>query len=370
MPRPGFFVLHSRAVPPLTAGDYTLEGTQHVPGAGNDTETYRGHVRLTSPRFRMPPDQILSTYPPANAEGAFETRLPQIVLKRRTLPWERAVKEDDREIPWLALVVIAEGEGTLSGETPIAECVTPGVVLDGPNDVATGVYLSVPETVVEKVFPTVEDLPLLAHVREVDIEDTELAMGDDDGFLAVILANRLPQFDRQACKPVRYLGCLVNLEGQLDALPEPVNALDVFFADALVFDAAQVMQQVNIDTDLGVMGTGHTVELASTSIQPAAVAENVPTTAASNVNLRSSGTSQVQTNAWATTPANIEKLAMSAAPTEAARLVRDAMGAGFRFPFEPFIPEKVYRFPVLAHWSFTTTGAGSFESLMRDLDVG
>ena len=48
------------------------------------------------------------------------------------------------------------------------------------------------QTVVDKVFPTVEDLPLLVHVREVDLADTELANGDDDGWLAVVLANRLP----------------------------------------------------------------------------------------------------------------------------------------------------------------------------------
>ena len=32
MPQPGFFVLHSRAVPPLPAGDYTLTGNQSVTG--------------------------------------------------------------------------------------------------------------------------------------------------------------------------------------------------------------------------------------------------------------------------------------------------------------------------------------------------
>ena len=87
MPQPGFFVLHSSAVPPLEAGDYTLTGNQTLTGGA--TQPYEGHLRVTSPRFRMPPDQILSTYPPANAEGSFETRLPQVVLKRRTLPWER-----------------------------------------------------------------------------------------------------------------------------------------------------------------------------------------------------------------------------------------------------------------------------------------
>ena len=37
----------------------------------------------------MPPEQILSTFPPAGSQGDWRERLPQIVLKRRTLPWER-----------------------------------------------------------------------------------------------------------------------------------------------------------------------------------------------------------------------------------------------------------------------------------------
>ena len=53
-----------------------------------------------------------------------------------------------------------------------------------------------------------------------------------------------------------------------------------------------------------------------------------------------------------------------------AALVRDAMRSSFRFPIEGIVLEKAYRFPVLAHWSFTCTGAGSFELLMQGLDVG
>ena len=32
--------------------------------------------------------------------------------------------------------------------------------------------------------------------------------------------------------------------------------------------------------------------------------------------------------------------------------------------------EKVFRFPVLAHWSFTTNEGATFETLMQDVDVG
>ena len=160
----GTFVLHSFVKPPVTAGRYELHGTQ--PMAGLTVGEHVADVIVSSPRYLMPPDQILSTFPPAMAEGDFGSRLPQIALKRRTLPWERdpggpPLGPNDPPRPWLALVVIAEGEGALSPDpVPVAECVTPGKPLPHPEDAdtPTGYYLTVTETVVNKVFPTVEDL--------------------------------------------------------------------------------------------------------------------------------------------------------------------------------------------------------------------
>ena len=371
MPQPGYFVVHSRAVPPLTAGDYTLTGNQTVTGGA--TAPYEGHVRVNSPRYRMPPDQILSTFPPANAEGSYETRLPQIVLKRRTLPWERAV-DADRDIPWLALVVIAEGEGQVSGESPIAECVTPGINLSGPNDVATGVYLSVSQTVVDKVFPTKDDLQLLVHVREVDLNDTELAIGDDDGFLAIVMANRLPQFDRVNCKPVRYMACLINLEGQTDALPTPPEFSLTFDFVSAVQDVRLLAADTNYTADQVVMGKGIKAEATVGAAKFAApLRADAPVSAASfSARPVSPPISQRApvSESWSATQINVSNIAVSAAPAEAGRMVRDAMTAGFRSPVEAIVLEKTYRFPVLAYWSFTCTGAGSFETLMQGLDVG
>src|SRR5580765_8384443 len=131
------------------------DSTMHRPSAASCARParYYGRVRITYHRYQMTRDQMLSTFPPANSEGAYENRLPQIVIKRRTLPWERSAAPGDNTTPWLALVVIAEGEGMLSADVPIAQCVTPGVTLAGPNDVATGVYLAVSKTVVDKAFP-------------------------------------------------------------------------------------------------------------------------------------------------------------------------------------------------------------------------
>jgi len=367
MVKPGHFLLHSRVLPALTSGDYTLEVEQRITDADGThypTEPYLGHIRISSPRFNLPPDQILSTFPPANSEGAYESRLPQIVLKRRTLPWERVADTTDPKKPWLALVVIAEGEGSISAEVPVADCVTPGITLSGYNDVATSTYLSVPQSTVTKVFPTQDDLDLLIHVREVDITDTELAMGDDDGFLAVVIANRLPQYDRVGCNPVRYMACLINLEGQLDALPPPTPPVTVFDPGSVVFELDQAVLATKIDADHTYMGEqAVTTGLINQSdAQPFAEGDPIRPARAKP--------SAAAANHWSTEPASIEQIAVSASAYEVSSVVREAMRTGFRMNLEGLVQEKVYRFPVLTHWSFTCTGAGSFQSLMEGLDVG
>src|SRR6186713_50384 len=126
MPAIGHFVLHSQFTPKITAGFYELKTEQTGLPFGVAAETT--HVHVAAPRYTMPTDQILSSFPPANAEGPFGDRLPQIVLKRRTLPWERnpAGQVSPSPTPWLALVVVAEGEAELSATSPVSDCVTSG----------------------------------------------------------------------------------------------------------------------------------------------------------------------------------------------------------------------------------------------------
>jgi hypothetical protein len=370
----GTFVLHSFLEPPVKAGSYQLHGTQPItelPIAEHVSE-----VTVSAPRFVMPPDQILSTFPPAMAEGDFGSRLPQIALKRRTLPWERdpggpARQANDPPRPWLALVVIAEGEGALSPEpVPVAQCVTPGVTIPHPEeaDSPTGYFLTVTQTVVDKVFPTVEDLPLLVHVREVDVADTELANGDDDGWLAVVLANRLPiavphpdpATGTVVSAPVKYIACLVNLEGQVDALPTDA---DLETDDELVLTAAvqdlSLLAAATRSADQVVMGTGHPYALA----KRAAVSDGgaLSVQAATPAPHLASGT-------WATAASATGATRLT--PDDGGVAVRKEMAGGFARDYGLFLLEKTYRFPVLAHWSFTGTNEGDFRSLAQGLDVG
>jgi hypothetical protein len=389
MPQTGHFILHSNVLPQLTAGKYELVTDQT--GLPFDVAAKTTHVTVSSPRFTMPTEQIISTFPPANAEGAFGDRLPQIVLKRRTLPWERNPAEhiEPSTTPWLALVVVAEGEAELSTATPIAQCVTQGTTLLDPDDhdVEQGLYLSVTQTVLDKIFPTKDDLALLTHVREVDINDTELANGDDDGWLAVVLANRLPVADEATGNGVRYMACLVSVEGQLDSLPKPVPPIDHF-----VFGLAQdwrVLGTIDLGAvpdsrAMGALNTNGIVFPSPVHAAPArentrAAAAPLATPLAASGAARSApvsgltidGTTNVREHVvsaqWSSAAAQVNEVALD---PDAKNLVRDKMAGGFRLPIEKFALEKVYRFPVLAHWSFTTNGLRTFETLMRGLDVG
>jgi hypothetical protein len=383
----GTFVLHSFVKPPVTAGRYQLHGTQ--PMAGITVGEHAADVIVSSPRYVMPPDQILSTFPPAMAEGDFGGRLPQIALKRRTLPWERdpggpPIGANDPPRPWLALVVIAEGEGALSPDpVPVADCVTPGKILPHPEDAdsPTGYYLTVTETVVNKVFPTVEDLPLLVHVREVDVRDTELANGDDDGWLAVVLANRLPiavpktdpATGEPVSAPVRYLACLLNLEGQVDVLPTDAELTtdDTFHLVAAVQDLSLVATSA-ASTDLVVMGTGHATTVTSAPL--GAPDADAAVAIARSGAVVAAGAATPGSNAavatWASPTASTSAKATAIQAVDAGVAVRKEMAGGWAIEVSPFVLEKTYRFPVLAHWSFMATNEGDFRSIVQALDVG
>lgn len=393
MPSPGFFNLYPSVVPTITAGDYRLRLTEDISftsGTSTGTgpvEAHEPRLRVTSARYHMPPDQLLSTFPPANAEGAFGARLPQVVLKRRTLPWERVAGPPlpgEQRVPWLALVVLAEGEAKLSTEVEVAECVTPGTVLSGPADVPRGLYLEVTDTVVKSVFPAREDLPLLVHVREVDKDDTELALGDDDGWMAVVLANRFPQPTvtqtdaGPVTTPMRYLACLVNLEQQLGALPPADVDVDDFFVavDHVVNYQAQYLASVGpVEPDQYAMSASDFGK-AATKLPKSGAARAAGSAGAAGAQqvARSqlAGVVEPVSATWQVAAA-AGSLAQSktAAGEEPHLAVRDAMAAAWRFPLDVIArTEQRYRFPVLAHWSFTTTDGASFEELMLGLDVG
>jgi len=373
LPPPGTFRLYPYAEPPLPAGRYTLNGeVTDLPG---EVETLTTTVDVVSPRYALPPDQILGTFPPAGARGAFTSRLPQIVLRRRTLPWERSADlfGDGTPTPWLALVLIAENEGRLLTDVSVEQCVTDGVSLGADRDVPKGACLEVPERVVTATFPTREDLTLLTHLREVDISDTELAMGDDDGWMAVVLGNRLPQAN------TRYLACLINLEGQYPELPEVADVeleLDydrfVTVVDLSAIAAATTGSGATVDRV--VMGLAGARPSETPVVAPfdgpvaAARPAAAPKTAAA---VRGATGAAASTGAGWSSTVRLE----ASSPAAAAAHVpvggdpgRLALADGFAYP-AGLLLERVLRFPALAYWSFTCEERGDFQYLAENVNA-
>lgn len=377
----GKFVLYSRIAPPLKAADYVLTARQTLGASKADgaldaddlpVADLPVHFRVRSPRYALPPDQVLSTFPPANSEGNYGARLPQIVIKRRTLPWERDVGPGGVEAtPWLALVVIAEGEAELKLNQAVAECVTPGVELGGVADSQLGNCLEVRKSMIDKIFPTRLDVPLLSHAREVDIHDTELMMGDDDGFLAVVIANRLPLAGKGPTGeevPVKYLACLINLEQQFETLleraPEPSR-----FTFNPAITAAQYVNVAGWDhASMGMTPAVTTAALAGSASLPHGVAPKAAPSAAAHAGLVATA---------ATAPAARDSRAAEWSAGTNPRAATDVYAEMAR-PFAQAIalnPELLhfdptYRFPVLLHWSFTSVGGTTFRQLMESADSG
>jgi hypothetical protein len=397
MPSPGFFELYPSARPALPAGAYMLAADHDLvatPLHNADGElAVDGSdftVKVVSPRYTMPPDQILSTFPPASAVGDWRERLPQIVFKRRTLPWERnpdtAKPFEDSTPPWLALVVLAEGEGAISPEVDVSECITPGRHLEGDADTGRGRYLDVRQSIVAKIFPTIEDLGLLTHVRKVDLTDTELALGDDDGYLSVVVGNRLPQPGPPAeegggLTSVRYTAYVVNLEGQLDLLPtkeeseselEFMISMPELVATELFAQAPDVALDVMVMQGLPAQFAGGLQDAGGVKAAPpgAVAAPGAGTQSATSVN-----------SARGVEPASagfgLGPVHNTLETADAARGARQwvkgkPLGelAGAYDSFGVIFSEPTYRFPVLVSWDFVCTGDGGFERLMNGLDSG
>jgi len=379
MTTPGFFELYSNARPALPAGAYTATGSQDLvaptPHDGDATvpiDDTAFHFVIDAPRYQMPHDQILSTFPPAGAQGDWRERLPQIVLKRRTLPWERnpdPASPPGQEPPWLALVVLADGEGQLSADVDPSQCVSAGVDLGPEADVPKAKYLEVTQDIVNKVFPCRDELDLLCHVRKVDLSDTELALGDDDGFLAVVLCSRLPQpavpaSGDEPAQPLKYTAFLVNLERQLDTLlptePAPSPFFNALATTALV-DAELLQPAPNATVDQIAMKLGPALRIQAQE----ASAKSLPALATST-DLVPYGTAhgiESAAGAWATGPT------AAGVASSADFQVASGFKAGVNTGFGGVFIDKL-RFPVLVSWDFVCTGDGGFERLMNALDVG
>ena len=237
-------------VPRLTADEYTLTAKQNLKMETEPGKFVTVELRdskkfwVAAPRFSLDPDEIYSVYPPDGSSGAYQTTVPHVVFRRKTLPWERKLpalpdEPDKPPAPWMALLLFNEDEfSECSLETRSVSNLAGFELADwekNPPPDANGERnnrcktLDVPWDLFRAVIPHQDELRHLAHTRGVFTHHKEDVPGIGDGWFSVILANRLPTPAAPDLPPEvprkRDVAVLVSLEGLSEHIkPDPASA--------------------------------------------------------------------------------------------------------------------------------------------------
>ncbi|HEY1701350.1 MAG TPA: hypothetical protein VGG75_16725 [Trebonia sp.] len=253
------FIQHQ--LPGLEDGGYQLDISQHVDDAdgqpvSGDTLDRSYTFAVLGDRFRLsdPAATVASTFPASNDTGEFTTVLPHVVFTAPSFPWTRSPlppsgqgAADGADVPtWLAVLVLDQDDADAYGleltpvtarlgdlfpeaaydQTTLGEnysyftgATSTAGLETGQQDGDPVQTIDIPLELFADIAPTLGDLGLAAHVRQVSVENKPLALGaqppdEPAGTFAIVVGNRLPQPDKQSHA---YLVSLESLAGFLPA---------------------------------------------------------------------------------------------------------------------------------------------------------
>lgn len=363
-PKIGEMVLYDYIRPALLAGEYrmrvstdvTISGTpQPLPG-----EDFFFDVE--GPRFALAPSEVAGVFPPRGGHGPFDSALPHVALGRRTLPWERALGDaytagpGETPYPFLALVLLETAECTLKRNMPLTDIVPADVYqrLGRPQGVRCDA-VEADADLLHAILPMPDELRLLTHVRQVNVDDRELAAGDSDGYFAVVMGNRIPAAGKA------YTACLVSVEERTDLLPT-VDAPEIFTGIEVVDEVPRVYEAAasSLGTSVtpkdadrvlrgGTASSAFVAGLGGTGTQHGSAVAAFAGTTSSSVST-SAGTAALEVG-------TVQQVGRTSVTTRAA-------AAGWAILHPPA------RLVLLHSWTFQCEGDGTFRQLMQGLDVG
>jgi hypothetical protein len=286
--------------PPLVAGEYKAGMRQVIKEAEDAAVPWNSDPYLSdlvfavdAPRFTFNTSDIHSVYPPVNSSGSFNNSLPHVVFARRTLPWERTLDGKPPEFgqafpAWLGILLLTEDELTDPATGRMREVVSlpilskdkdsllisnkekvlvPDLGQDGSAGTADQKFRSekwvnekwryemktddgkekelclaidLPADLFKAIAPRYDDLPYLAHVRQIDTGNKEVLGINDRGWFSLVTGNRLPQIEAKVEPPdepedkpegqppagKRHHAFLVSFEGWQDRLKEDWQPAD------------------------------------------------------------------------------------------------------------------------------------------------
>lgn len=247
---------HDAIEPPLLAGAYQLSAVQTIQNVPNGSEpvepTYTAdqELRVQGPQFSLKPGTVFSMYPAPLQIGRYDDDLPNVVMTDFSLPWSRPIDPANpsnyKDTPWMGLLTIYPDE-YIPGSTsitpdnkiigpkvvPITDLITPtetNVLGPGINSADVNVPLDTKITVVDMDFayfqaitPTRDELPFLAHGREVNTGGKVILGMEGDGYFSLLIGNRLPMPGTKGAAgapdiPAKNYVFMVSYEGQSDYL--------------------------------------------------------------------------------------------------------------------------------------------------------
>lgn len=244
-------------VPPLQAGEYQISVQQTLlntaPTGPNDeiNEAYinSANIAVSGERFTLDPNEVESVFPPANNQGEYSNVLPHILLRRRTLLWERTPTASSQACPWLALLLFdandpppalqtiqvgdlqrqpyAGNDGQQQQSTLPVNAVSYvdsyanlGLTFGpeyGESYADSCQAIDVPISLFNAIAPSLADLAWLGSARTVPTDQKAGTPSEIPGTFSLVISNRMPT-PNTTCTAY-----LVSLEGMSAFLPTGQN---------------------------------------------------------------------------------------------------------------------------------------------------
>lgn len=225
--------LFSHSELPLESGDYSLQvwhGLHALEAgiaanvAGTQAPGSSVTLKVMAPRLRIEPQDILQLYPAPGETAAYPERMPFVMYKRETLPWERspgvANPVGGLKSSWMALVCLPEvmfapldkplapfQQFRFIPNAPLSDCFKPSVPPEVGLATETCDQLELPLYTAKLMIPDAIELGMVAHVRALEpAQATKL--GDDDGYVSVLLPNHVLLANQ------KYVAMVVSLQAQ------------------------------------------------------------------------------------------------------------------------------------------------------------
>ncbi|MEE1888643.1 hypothetical protein [Pseudomonas carassii] len=273
------FIQHN--LPGLEAGEYQFTVSQRV---SQEQQHYANqyHFAVQAPRFSLDPNDIQAVYPPDQTQGEYTDTLAHVVFTKQTLPWQRRPslaeppvafpdQQHDMDVPtWLAVLIFDEDDEIAYRQQGFSASPSAGRLRDlffrrPPGQGAQGYsyfyaaagldsssdasqleryldygqhaddpcnYLDIPLELFWRVAPSLDDLKMMAHVRNVQItrkatvngvpaSRNDLSKVPGTSNFAIVTGCRLPQTAK------RCIAHLVSLEALEPFLPiDPATSDD------------------------------------------------------------------------------------------------------------------------------------------------